>query len=145
MEVRLAKKEDIPKLCLLGKDFVNASGYSDIAKYDEDSTIKLFELLIKSETLFTDGKHGMIGFLVAPLFFNLSELNATELFWWVDKEKRGTSLGIRLLKAAEEHALKLGAKNFSMLSIEGLKEEKLDSLYTKLGYSLSERIYMRRL
>lgn len=145
MNIRLATKEDIPRLCELGKDFIEVSGYADIAEYDERSCVRMLELMITCKTCFTDGEYGVIGFMISPLFFNIQKLSAVELFWWVDKEKRGSSLGIRLLKAAEEQARKLGAKNFSMLSIDRLKSRKLDSLYTKLGYSLSERIYMRRL
>ena len=133
----------MPELLRMGRSFFNDSGYSSIAEYDEHTTAQTLELLINGGTLLTDGKTGMIGFLVFPLFTDKSCLVAQELFWWVDKESRNTKLGLNLLKAAECLAKGKGAKSMIMLSLSTLDGEKVNALYESLGYTKRESNYMR--
>lgn len=143
--IRPATIEDMPELHRMGRRFFEVSGYDRISSYDPETMTISFQGLIDSGTLLTDGAHGMIGFLVFPLFFNKSDFVAQELFWWVDEDHRGGSLGVKLLKAAERTAKQYGAKSMIMLSINNLKDGKLDKLYKRLGYSPQEQSYSRGL
>ena len=141
--IRLALLDDIPELLRMGRSFFNDSGYSHIAEYNEETTAQTLEILINGGTLLTDGKTGMIGFLVFPMFMDKNCIVAQELFWWVDKENRKSKLGIELLKEAEFLAKEKGAKSMIMLSLSSLDGEKVNDLYESLGYTKRESNYMR--
>ena len=141
--IRLATKEDLPMLLRMGELFFNASGYSDITSFNKSDTKELLTTLIDLETLVTDGKSGMLGFVMFPIFMNKKTIMSQELFWWVDEDARGTSTGIKLLKAAEQISKDNGATVMNMLSLEDLEGEKVNKMYSRLGYKRKEQSYMR--
>ena len=141
--IRLAKLEDIPNLLRMGELFFNDSGYGEITSFNKNDTEVTLKSLIDLGTLLTDGKSSMIGFLVFPLFMNQKTLMSQELFWWVDEDKRGTRIGIDLLKQAEKISKENGATVMNMLSLNDLNGEKVNKLYERLGYKRKEQSYMR--
>ena len=141
--IRLAKEGDIENLLRMSELFFNASGYSDLTSFNKQDSKGIIEKLIESETIFTDGRHAMIAFVVFPLFMNKKTLMSQELFWWVDEELRGSRVGIQLLKKAEEASKTLGATVMNMLSIDSLNGESVNRIYEKLGYIKREQSYMR--
>ena len=141
--IRLAKLEDIPNLLRMGELFFNDSGYGEITSFNKNDTEITLKSLIDLGTLLTDGKSSMIGFLVFPLFMNQKTLMSQELFWWVDEDKRGTRIGIDLLKQAEKISKENGATVMNMLSLNDLNGEKVNKLYERLGYKRKEQSYMR--
>jgi N-acetylglutamate synthase-like GNAT family acetyltransferase len=141
--IRVATRDDMQELLRMGRSFFNDSGYSYIAEFNEETTVATLELLIDAGTILTDGKTGMIGFLIFPLFMDKACVVAQELFWWVDKENRKSKLGIELLKSAELLAKEMGAKSMIMLSLSSLDGEKVNALYESLGYTKRESNYMR--
>lgn len=143
--IRLAEENDLPILLRMGKAFFDASGYNKETEFNELDTREMLKKLIEAGSLLTDGKSGMIGFLVFPIFMNNSHLIAQELFWWVDEDKRKTKLGLNLLQAAEKAAKDQGASSMLMLSLNDLNGEKVNNLYKSLGYSARETTYMRSL
>lgn len=143
--IRLAEENDLPILLRMGKAFFDASGYNKETEFNELDTKEMLKKLIEAGSLLTDGKSGMIGFLVFPIFMNNSHLIAQELFWWVDEDKRKTKLGLNLLQAAEKAAKDQGASSMLMLSLNDLNGEKVNNLYKSLGYSARETTYMRSL
>jgi len=143
--IRLAILDDLPELQRMGRRFFEVSGYSELSEYNEDDMKEVFVKLIDNEFLYTDGKNGMIGFSMFPVFFCQDTIAAQELFWWVDEEKRGSILGIKLLKIAENKAKSLGANVFLMLSIDSLNGEEINNIYKKMGYKKQENTYIRRL
>jgi len=142
---RLANYDDMPELLRMGELFFNASGYSDITTFNKSDSENLLIQLIDSESILTDGKHAMLGYLVFPIFMNASCKVAQELFWWVDEDHRKGGAGIELLKQTEQQAKKQGAKTMMMLSIKDLDGEKVNKLYSRLGYVEREQTYMRAL
>lgn len=143
--IRDAVVDDYPVLHRMGASFQKASGYTDICGYCEETTTKTFDLLREAGCLLTDGKSGMIGFMVYPLFMDSSVKVAQEAFWWVDEDSRGSGLGIRLMEAAESRAKELGAKSMMMLCLDELNGDGVESLYRKKGYKPRERTFMRYL
>ena len=143
--IRTATIEDLPELHRMGKEFVSVTGYEGFSSYDFDSANDVFIELIRIGTILIDGKNGMMGFMVFPVFFDKKSLIAQELFWWVDVEKRGSILGVKMLKMAENIAKDLGAKAFLMLSIHGLNGSKVNNLYKRMGYREHEETYIRGL
>ena len=143
--IRQAEHADIETILDMGERFFQASGYSDMCSFNRDDTKITLELLIDSGSLLTDGKHGMIGFLVFPMYMDRSCIVAQELFWWVDKDKRNTRLGLELLKAAEKRAAEMGASNMIMLCLEKCGGDGVGEMYQRLGYNKRETNYMRAL
>ena len=71
------------------------------------------------------------------------ELSCMEIFWYVDKNERGTR-GLRLLQAWEEEAKRRGAKKLLMAHLAAHKMEKFEKMYEHRGYKLLEQIYMKQ-
>lgn len=143
--IRLAEEKDIPVLLRMGKEFFDASGYDKETDFNKKDTTEIFMQLIEAGTMLTDGEGGAIGFVVFSMFMNKSYLVAQELFWWVDKDKRSSKLGLNLLKGAEEIAKELGARSMLMISLEELNGDKVNRLYKSLGYKRRETTFMRSL
>lgn len=143
--IRLATIEDMPELLRMGKSFFDASGYGNVTCFNSLDAENLLITLIENECVLTDGKNGMIGFVVFPLFFNSTYKLSQELFWWVDKNERKGRLGISLLKAAEKKSKEKGADSMIMLSINDLDGNKINRIYEATGYSRQEQSYMRSL
>ena len=141
--IRAAITDDLPNLLRMSESFFNASGYEDITTFDNSDSKELLIKLIDLGTIITDGKSAMLGFVIFPMFMNKSTIMSQELFWWVDEDARGTSTGIKLLKMAEQISKDSGATVMNMLSLEDLDGEKVNKMYSKLGYKRKEQSYMR--
>jgi len=141
--IRLANQNDMKSLLRMSELFFDASGYSEITTFNKSDSKDLLNKLIELGTLLTDGDHAMIGFVMFPMFMNNSTIMSQELFWWVDEEKRGSKIGVELLKQAEKISKESGATVMNMLSLEDLNGEKVSELYRRLGYKRKEQSYMR--
>jgi hypothetical protein len=141
--IRIAEINDLPNLLRMSESFFNVSGYAELTTFNVADSEELLIRLIDLGTILTDGKNAMLGFVIFPLFMNKQTIMSQELFWWVDKEIRGTTAGIKLLKMAEKISKESGATVMNMLSIEDLNGEKVNKMYSKLGYKRKEQSYMR--
>lgn len=140
--IREATHDDIPEILRMGKLFVADCGL--LVEYDEDSCADTAERLIDNdESCLFVGDCGMIGGLVYPHYFNRDEMVAQELFWWVDPEKRGGSLGRRLFSRFESWAESVGAKHIYMVALASQKP--VERLYQRHGYRALESSYVRQL
>lgn len=79
---------------------------------------------------------GMIGLLLFehPI---TGEVTATELFWWVEPEYRGS--GVRLLKRGEHWAREAGARQLHMIA----PTAEVGQLYERLGFGYLEAAYQK--
>lgn len=143
--IRLAEKKDLSLLLALTERFFNVSGYDSIARFDKNDVTNLLLSLIDSETILTDGKSAVLGFVVYPLYMNTDCLVSQELFWWVDEEYRSTGVGLKMLNEAEKISKQKGAKTIMMLSLNDLDGDKVNKLYERRGYEKKEQTYMRAL
>lgn len=141
--IRLATLEDMPQLLRMGESFYLESGYQDMIEFNQPDVRDMLEQLINMGTLVTNGDSAMLGFVIFPMFLNKKSLMAQELFWWVDKGKRGSSDGIKLLNRAEEIAKQSGASIMNMLSLNDSGGDKVNALYERKGYTRKEQSYMR--
>ena len=85
---------------------------------------------------------GGIGLLTYPAFED-DVLNTQEAFWYVDEKYRGS--GVKLYKAAEEYAKKVGSKRFTMIFLETSMPEKVEIFYKKMGFNKAETTYIKEL
>jgi GNAT superfamily N-acetyltransferase len=93
--------------------------------------------------LFNDGKFvGCLGCLVVN-DLNDGEMIASETFWFVDPENRGS--GIKLLIHFMKWAKEIGCSRVSMVHLMNKQAEKLSEIYVKMGFTQTEVHYIRSL
>jgi GNAT superfamily N-acetyltransferase len=97
-------------------------------------------------TIFFEEKEGMpigmIGGVTHP-DINSGEMTATEFFWYVDPNYKGS--GLKLLKKFEEWAKDKDCVNIVMVHLENNMPEKLKRIYLKKGFCHIESHYSKRL
>ena len=71
------------------------------------------------------------------------ELHASESFWFLNPEARGTSVGLKMFNAFEAEAKERGCKALVMIHLAGLNEAPLDRLYLRKGYSRAEQVFRK--
>lgn len=124
----------------MGKRFRATSSYKDFIPENSAKMIETATKLIELGTVYVselDGTlDGMIGFLLFdhPLS---GEKTASEIFWWVEPEARGT--GLRLLNTMKRSAKASGAVKMQMIA----PTDEVAAIYDRLGYSKIETHYQR--
>jgi N-acetylglutamate synthase and related acetyltransferases len=83
---------------------------------------------------------GMLACMVVEFLFSQKK-TATELAWYIDKDHRGGTKSIRLIKSYEEWARKKGADLICMADVPEIQD--LGGLYKRLGYQLNESTYAK--
>lgn len=76
---------------------------------------------------------------------NDGALVATEAFWYIAPEHRGSSSGLRMLNEFELWAAMRGAKRLHMAYLLASMPEKVSKLYEKRGYKAREVIYVKEI
>lgn len=66
-----------------------------------------------------------------------------EQFWYCLPEFRGGSAALRLLSAFENESKKRGCRKLLMVHLAGKRESKLEALYLRRGYSLTEKTFSK--
>jgi len=147
--IRPAEVRDMPIVSVLAREFFEASGYGSIAEFDPETIMDRFLTALDEGLCFVaETGNEVIGFVIGascPSIFNRNIRMGVELAWWVKPEHRNSPASIKLLKAIENQAKKSGIKTWSMVCLEGMEPEKVESMYLRLGYHRAERKFMRHL
>ena len=144
--IRQAEVRDIEQMIVKGRKFFDESGYAKYTTYDEEAAERTFRYLIECETCLIDDEcRGGIGYVIFPAFMSDSMIIAQEVFWWVDEEQRGSSLGVKLLKAAEEDARLKGADVCNIITLNDLGGQQVGKLLNRMGYVPTEQYHSRKL
>lgn len=148
INIRRAQWGDVPSILPLWRRFYAGTDWQQTIPYDEDKiTSVLYGLTAAPHSLLyaeQDGTYiGAIGVYVEPVYWGVT-LTAIELFWHVDKEYRGTSVGMRLMRAAEDAAREAGAGLIFMGSI-GATPPHIVAKYAEAGYTPSQNQFTKRL
>lgn len=134
MEIKKATLEDVEWIVDIGiKDMFALIQNKDYYDPIYLKTI-IIPFIISNHIALIVKDKGIILGLTSPHFYNPKVIMTTELMWWVTKEERNKTIGIRLLKAFEEEA-KLKGSNLISLSLMSSSNIKNIS---KLGYSIKE-------
>lgn len=113
---------------------------------DIDNLIKNFILNHITFVSQTNEKvDGIIAGMLTHSNFDKSEPIAQEFIWYLSKEARKGSTGIRLLKAFETKAKRLGAKFILMMYMGNLFKDTLEKLYRKNKYKHLESQYIKEI
>ncbi len=145
-KVRKALSSDSLDFALLAKAFLKESKYPfslDLAKLLEN-----FEAALKNPDFclfLLEDEGGLVGMLVggiaSPLFS--TDRVATELAWFVDPSYRDGVSAYKLLASYEKWAVDIGCTFVTMIDIDTL--ESLEPLYTRKGYTLTEKTYVKEI
>lgn len=145
MKVRVAEEEDKLDFALLAKSFLKESKYP--FKLDLNKLLENYSEALKASHfclfLLESDDEEIVGMIVGgisePLFS--SDSVATELAWFVMEDYRDSIGAMKLLKEYEKWAVESGCTFITMVDIDTL--ESLDSLYTRKGYTLTEKTYVK--
>ena len=137
--IREAELSDLPELVRMGRLFAQSIGIP----LDDESTLDTLENLIDSESsVLLIGEGVMAGALAYPLFFNKDITVAQELFWWADKDRRGSGIGRDILMSLEQWAQSIGAHHLTMLAMD-TSPEYVDAVYIRNGYKPFEKTFVK--
>ena len=112
-----------------------------------DNAREYYKELDKCEYIYSIieiGKGFIIG-TITPSFLSPQLKQCSEVAWFVEKEYRGGSTAIKLMKKYEQLALDNDCNLITMVCLESLEPEKIGSIYKKLGYKLLEYHYTKEL
>ena len=105
--IRVGDRDDIPSMIKLGKRLHEESPRFMGMDYSEDKLFDLGKVVAEQGGLFIaehEGKIvGMLVGLVSEHFFG-HDLMASDLTFYIDKEHRGGTLGVRLMRQFEAWA-----------------------------------------
>ncbi len=147
--IEKAKIEDIPEIVNLIREFFteSLSGYS--LSLDN---LTIHETVSKYITNYIgivakrgDKIIGTIGGLVMSSIFDKNQMIGQETIWYINKEERKGSAGIRLIKEFENRCKELGAHLVAMVHMGNLYTDVLDKLYKMRGYKLMETQYIKEI
>ena len=131
----------------LVEEFLNESSYSiiDIERLNQtiDQYLRTPEKIVIFVYQEGSGPIGLIAGQITHSPFT-NELTASEQVFYIKKEHRGTKLAIKLFLYFEAWAEQKGASKITMTSLAS-SPSSLDNFYTKLGFSLAEKAYIKEL
>ena len=145
MTIRIATKQDLLSFCILGREFSNEASLrhptsdAKVAAIFESYVDNPDSIIIMMEDEHSRVVGGFVGVIHSPLFSETKV--ATELFWFVSKQYRGNSDSVAMLKLFEEWGAKKNVVEFAASDLQGLS--KLEGMYNKLGYTMSEITYTK--
>jgi GNAT superfamily N-acetyltransferase len=144
--IREATHADIPAMMECARRFAATIKLEETVGFDETSVAGLLTQLIESPggiCLIAEDGSGGAGGLVHPSMFNSAHLTGSELFWWVDPDKRGR-VGLKLFWALEDAARERGAQSWMVSTMEALDHDGASKFYERRGYRPSDRNYIKR-
>lgn len=147
MNIRPANDADIEALIRIGHAFFQFNPYRLYCALDEPSLTATLVMLMKLHVLLVAEVEGEVvgaaAAMIAPLYWNQSEFQGVELFWWLDPEHRGGGNGKRLRQALEDAVREKGVRFWNMIALEDSMPEKVDAMYRQAGFQPVERVYMK--
>lgn len=130
--MRDATHDDLPRMVEWGHEFFKVSGL--VGPFDPTIFARTLKMLIEHEDgILLVSEKGMAAAMVYPSFYS-DHLTGQEMFWWGD---------YRLMKGLEDRARELGAKSFTVASLERLKPGSVERVYLRKGYRPIEHMYVR--
>jgi len=143
--VRDATEEDWPELERIGRAFTKAAGMPDVDAASLQATLRMLMDSGILKVAVNGSVCGVAGAVLFPYYWNVRELVAQELFWYVDIDHRGGRAALMLLDAMERSARERGARKLMMLCLDELNPDGVERLYLRRGYKPQERTYAKEL
>lgn len=136
------------KILELGKRFHEESRFKDGEEFNPE---RVWNVLQKISTYpshyfiaYDDQYRGLIAMIRTENYWS-GETLAQDLAFYVEPESRGSTLAVRLEKAAREWASQIGATEMVIYHNTGIKTNKAPALFEKLGYTQRGFIFSREI
>lgn len=152
--IRPASFLDIPEIINLGDKYVEEEvkvvAHHSASWNAEQSAANLCASLIREDLfLWVAVDEGQIvGFLWAG-YQDLAPWTpvrvASDILFYMVPEKRGTLLGMRLIKAYKQWAFEKGCAEVRMSIASGINEERVGRMYRRLGFETFGTVYNLKL
>lgn len=146
MKVIELTKDELWELPKLAEEFYNSSSHLKV--FNAEIAVANWQSIIENEIGIVFGLKdndeiiGMLGAMKVP-DLHTGEMLATEIFWFVSESKRRN--GLLLVREFEKWAKLNKCSRIMMAHMQDLMPEKLEMLYTRLGYSLMEKSYVKEI
>jgi len=148
MTVRVATIEDIAPCLPLAARFWAECGHAAYIPFDYDSAAEYFLNSLNCGLLVVSEKEGeIVGFgagITSPCVVNKAFKVGCELAWWIRPEYRKGPMAIRMMKLLEDGAQKQGCSIWSMMCMESMDADGVESIYLRSGYAPGERAFIKR-
>jgi len=145
--IRPATKDDYPAIESHAEEFWAHAPFD--VPYKSGSAIFYMDIAYEQGLLLVAEHQGeVVGFAAgacSPLMGNDDYIIGSELAWWIDPAHRGGRLGIALLMALEVAAKESGCAIWNMIYMESCMPKIIEKMYQKMGYTLKETTYSKRL
>jgi len=145
--IRKAVARDLLKIEGILSEFYNSEGFQTLGvPYDRDSILEvsLTMMLSKEAFMLVSEKNGHVGGVIGarkmPLPYNKNYFSLIETFWY---SKDGS--GVSLLRGIEKIAISNGIKLVGIVTIHGMKSEKIIRVLSKIGYRRLENHLVKEL
>jgi len=142
MNIRKATEDDLFDLLVLAREFMREA--PDMYNFEKDRVEAQLKATLQNPNMVLlvaedngEVEGGLVGIFTNPPFSGLPV--ASELAWFVSKDKRNRKTALGLLKAFEDWGKSMGAKFLVMADITPLSD--LESLYSRKGYTVIEKSY----
>lgn len=135
-----ATEADIPALVEMGRKFHAMSPHKFLGGYDGEAVARVLRFLIENPAgmVLTNGD-GVIGGMMAPIFYQPGKMMLEESFWWADRGGRD------LLREFTEEGRKMGATCVLLSTLENDKSEIVHRIVSRMGFTPVERRYVKDL
>jgi len=149
MKIREMTHEDVQYAASLGAAMHKESWFRDF-DFDETKARSIWDFKVARPDrwcLFVaEDDNKIIGVFagVAHEHFFGNHLVSSDLILYVDPEHRGGSAAPRLIKAYEEWAKKIGAKDITIGVSTGVQEERTAKLFEKLGFGHRAYVFRKK-
>lgn len=143
--IRFAEPKDIPQIAELVTEWAEQYGLN----HDLDSITNSLAFIISQGVAIVVEERGtikgtLLG-LVHPALFNKEILQFQEIMLYVLPKYRTEGIGRELMRGLDNIAKENGINQLSMVAPMGVKPEKLDKFYNRLGYKKFETTYIKEI
>lgn len=147
MYIRKAIHSDYPALVAIGRKFFEFNAYRMHSELDEVSLLRTLHQLNSMHVLLVAEHNeqiiGTAGAFIAPVYWNINDLQGLEAFWWVDEEYRSAGVGKKLRQMLQTVAKDKGAKFWNMIALKESMHDEVCQQYERSGMTHVETVYMK--
>ena len=145
MEYKVGEESDIHNIYWLGKKMHLESEFSEL-DWNENKVLNWLHTNTESSQRFVycaydDGV--LVGVFIGSIsrFYFGDDQLASDLLWYVDKDYRGTRVGVRLLKEFKKWATEKNVNRIQVGISSGLSMDRTGALLEKMGFTQIGGLY----
>lgn len=140
-------REDALALLEGGKMFWQESHFSD-EPFDPERCWRYMEATLTQPNRYFvayDSEYRGFILMVASEHWFSGTLRAADMCFYVKPEYRGSKIALQLVRKAEEWAKQIGAKDITIFHNTGIRTEKAEGFFTRIGYPKAGYIFTKEL